>query len=396
MQLAVLFHRLGPYHHARLRALTGKTEFGAVEFSRVDNTYQWDIVSTDSNYPVISLFVDADIETKPIDAIVLKTQNTLNDLRPRIVAIPGWSSPAALAALAWCCKTRTRAILMSDSAAQDEPRTWWKEWIKARVVRLFSSAVVGGTPHVDYAAALGLPRARVFPGYDVVDNLYFATEADKANFDATELRVRHGLPDHYFLASNRFIEKKNLPRLLDSYAAYVSLVGEAAWDLVMLGDGPLKAVLMEHVARLGLTERVQFPGFKQYGELPAYYGLASAYIQASTSEQWGLVVNEAMASGLPVLVSDRCGCAPDLVKDGVNGFTFGPYDTKGITDRMLQISGSECDLEAMGKASRATISYWSPDTFAANMLKASDAALTAPLPRVGWFDQALLWVLMRR
>jgi 1,2-diacylglycerol 3-alpha-glucosyltransferase len=59
-------------------------------------------------------------------------------------------------------------------------------------------------------------------------------------------------------------------------------------------------------------------------------GLASAFIQASTTEQWGLVVNEAMASGLPVLVSERCGCAPDLVKNGVNGYTFDPYDIKEI------------------------------------------------------------------
>jgi glycosyltransferase involved in cell wall biosynthesis len=396
LKLTVLFHRLGPYHHARLRALAGQAEVTAIEFSRVDNTYAWDIVRADSTYPVVSLFTDADIDTKPIDTIAVSMQAALSKLHPQVVAIPGWSSPAALAALAWCCKTRTPAILMSASTAHDEPRTWWKEWIKSRMVRLFSSAVVGGAPHGDYVVALGLPHARVFAGYDVVDNTYFTSQTANVRSDATAHRQRYGLPDRYFLASNRFIEKKNLPRLLEAYAAYVSHAGEAAWSLVMLGDGPLKAELMEQVARLGLTERVQFPGFKQYDELPAYYGLASAYIQASTSEQWGLVVNEAMASGLPVLVSNRCGCAPDLVKDGVNGFTFDPYDTKGITAQMMQISGVGCDLAAMEQASREIIQSWSPDTFAGSMLKAADVALAAPMPHAGWVDRALLWMLMRR
>jgi glycosyltransferase involved in cell wall biosynthesis len=285
---------------------------------------------------------------------------------------------------------------MSDSTAHDEPRKWWKEWIKSRVVRLFSSALVGGAPHIDYVAALGLSHSRAFVGYDVVDNAYFSAQAAKARFDSTTLRQEYGLPARNFLASNRFIEKKNLPRLLDAYAAYVSRAGEVAWDLVLLGDGPLKAELVNQVERLGLADRVQFAGFKQYDELPVFYGLASAFIQASTSEQWGLVVNEAMASGLPVLVSERCGCAPDLVKNGVNGFTFDPYDIEAMTARMLQITGKGCDLASMGQASRGIINGWSPDTFATNVLKAADSALTAPRRQAGWLDRVLLWGLMRR
>lgn len=396
MKLAVLFHRLGPYHHARLRALVGQAELTAIEFSRVDNTYAWDIVSADDTYPVVSLFTDADIETKPVGSIVTRMQTTLDKLRPHVVALPGWSSRASLAALAWCCMTRTPAILMSDSTADDERRTWWKEWIKSRVVRLFPAALVAGTPHVDYVAALGMPRARAFAGYDVVDNAYFAVEADKVRSDSSTHRKRHGLPEHYFLASSRFIEKKNLARLLDAYAAYVLRTGESAWGLVMLGDGPLRTELMGQVIRQGLTQRVQFPGFRQYDELPVFYGLANAFIQASTTEQWGLVVNEAMACGLPVLVSNRCGCAPDLVKGGINGFSFDPYDIDSITDRMLQISGGGADRAGMGQASREIIQGWSPRTFAASMLKAAGAALACPRPQAGWLERALLWGLMRR
>lgn len=396
MKLAILFHRLGPYHHARLGALAEFCTLTAIEFSTIDNTYAWDTVKSENTFPVESLFTDADIETKLGDDVSSRTRHLLAKVAPQVVAIPGWSSPAALAALAWCCETKTPAILMSASTAHDEPRAWWKEWIKSRVARLFSTAVVGGAPHIDYVVALGQTRARMFAGYDVVDNAYFSTHSDKARSDAAALRQRHGLPGRYFLASNRFIQKKNLPRLLDAYAAYLLQTRADAWNLVLLGDGPLKISLADQVARLGLTDRVLFPGFKQYDELPVYYGLAGAFIQASTTEQWGLVVNEAMASGLPVLVSNRCGCAPDLVNDGVNGFTFDPYDVESMAARMMQISGGGCDLSIMGKASREIISSWTPKTFAENMLKAAEVALTIPRTRVGWFDRTLLWMLMRR
>jgi glycosyltransferase involved in cell wall biosynthesis len=396
MNLSILFHRLGPYHRARLGALASRCTLTAIEFCTVDNTNAWDIISEKEAYPIVSLFTDADIDTKPIDAIVRKMKAVLGQVKPQLVAIPGWSSPAALAALEWCCSTETPAILMSESTSHDEPRIWWKEWVKTRIVGLFSSALVGGTPHVDYVAALGLARQRVFTGYDVVDNDYFAARSDMARSDASALRLQHGLPTRYLLASNRFIEKKNLLRLLEAYAGYVERLGAAAWDLVLLGDGPMKAALADQVARLGLIERVQLPGFKQYDQLPVFYGLATAFIQASTTEQWGLVVNEAMASGLPVLVSERCGCTPNLVKNGINGFTFDPYDVEGMIGRMLDISGDKCDLAAMGQASREVIRNWSPETFASNMLKAAGTAMTAARRRASWLDRALLWMLMRR
>lgn len=396
MTLAVLFNRLGPYHHARLSALARQGELTAIEFTTVDNTYAWDLITGKHNYHVIQVFTDADIDTKPVSAIIKNIRNALSNASPKVVAIPGWSSTAALAALEWCCITRTPAILMSDSTAHDEPRIWWKEWIKSRVVRLFSTALVAGAPHVDYITALGLPRKRVFTGYDVVDNDYFFTQSNNVRAVAPTLRLRHGLPENYFLASNRFIEKKNLPRLLDAYAGYVAQVGAGAWSLVLLGDGPQKKRLLDQVARLGLAGKVLFPGFKQYHELPVFYGLASAFIHASTTEQWGLVVNEAMASGLPVLVSDQCGCAADLIHNGVNGFTFNPFDTCSLTKLMLKMGGAECDLVSMGQASRNIIRNQSPQEFAIGMKKAGELALADQAKRPCLLTRLLLLQLIYR
>jgi len=396
MKVCILFHRLGPYHHARLNTLATHCELSVIELSTIDNTYAWDVVENKHDYPVVPLFTDADINTKPVDDITRKTRNALIDIKPEVVAIPGWSSPAALVALQWCCETNTPAILMSDSTERAEPRAYWRERIKSRVVRLFSAALVAGEPHVNYVEQLGLPGRRIFIGYDVVDNAHFQTLSGSAQNNARTLRVEHSLPDHYFLTSNRFIEKKNLPRLLDAYAAYVRQTGGNAWGLVLLGDGPLKPILVEQVAHLGLESQVQFTGFKQYDVLPVYYGLAHAFIQASLSETWGLVVNEAMASGLPVLISEHCGCASDLVESGRNGFTFNPYDVVALTNLMLKIASDECDREAMGRASREIISHWTPNTFAKGLMNAAQVAMDAPRPKMTPFNRWLLKRLIRR
>ena len=396
MTVAILFHRVGPYHHVRLTAINKSIEIVSIEFSKIDYTYAWTELVVEKDYLFHSVFEDDDIDNKPAHIVSEKIKNSLTSLQPKLVAIPGWSSPAALAALAWCCSFGIPAVLMSDSAAHDSPRTWWGELIKSRIVRMFSAAMVGGTPHVEYVCALGMAPNKVFVGYDVVDNNYFLIEANKIRVNGPAFRRQHDLPDQYFLASNRFIEKKNLSRLLEAYAIYVLRAGNAAWSLVLLGDGELKQAIMAQVAHLRLTDRVSFPGFKQYNELPIYYGLANAFVHTSTTEQWGLVVNEAMASGLPLLVSDRCGCVSDLVHNGVNGYTFDPYDIKELSELMVQIAGESCDLVSMGQASLEIIARWSPEAFAAGMMKSAVAAMSSPLPRIGWFDRAILWVLMRR
>lgn len=316
--------------------------------------------------------------------------------RPDVVCVHGWVGTHALSPLAWCRENGVPAVLMSDSTAQDEPRRRWKESVKRRVVGLYSAALVGGTPHVEYAAALGMPRERIFTGYDGVDNDHFAAGAAAARARGEALRAQMRLPQRYFLASNRFIEKKNLPRLLGAFARYRRQAGDAAWDLVLLGDGPLRPALERQVRSLGLEGCVHLPGFKQYQELPAYYGLAGAFVHASTTEQWGLVVNEAMAAGLPVIVSQRCGCAPDLVAHGENGFAFDPYDEDALAQCLLRMAGEECDRAAMGAASARSIARWTPRTFAENLLRAAQAAQAGPVRRAGALDRALLWALAHR
>ncbi len=118
--------------------------------------------------------------------------------------------------------------------------------MKRRLVGLYSAALVGGSRHADYLVQLGFPRERIFFGYDAVDNGYFIAETDKVRADGDPVRARLRLPERYFLASARFVEKKNLPRLLEAYARYRALSAEAGctpWALVLLGDGEGRAEL---------------------------------------------------------------------------------------------------------------------------------------------------------
>jgi glycosyltransferase involved in cell wall biosynthesis len=315
-------------------------------------------------------------------------------MNPDVVAVNGWNNFGSLIAANCCVRRGIPMIVMSESARQDEPRTWWKEVMKRRMVDLFSAALVGGQRHVDYLVELGMHPERVFIGYDVVDNDYFRQNAKEIRSQRWEVRQKYALPENYFLASARFIEKKNLPTLIQAYAEYrrrSEIAAKAPWDLVLLGDGPLRETLNSQLSTLNLNEHVHLPGFKPYDELPVYYASANAFVHASTSEQWGLVVNEAIASGLPVIVSNRCGCAPELVNG--NGFTFDPTNEDDLATRLLETaSSSDQERKRIGENSYRIAANFAPDRFGEGLKHATSVALGVPQKRFGIMDRALLLV----
>jgi glycosyltransferase involved in cell wall biosynthesis len=265
---------------------------------------------------------------------------------------------------------------MSESKYDDAKRHTLRELAKRIVVSLYDAALVGGSPQISYCRYLGVDRDRIFSGCDVVDNEYYRARAESVRRESASWHARLSLPSQpFFLAVSRFVEKKNLPRLVDAYSLYVSQAtstGDQAWGLVLCGDGPLASALRSQVKALGLEALVHFAGFRQSAELCAFYALAGGLILPSAhGEQWGLVVNEAMASGLPVLVSTAVGCSSDLVVDGRSGFLFDPLDVGSIARCMAGFAGLERpSREAMGRASAEVIEEWGPDRFAKGLLGA--------------------------
>jgi 1,2-diacylglycerol 3-alpha-glucosyltransferase len=381
--IAVVFEHIGPYHHARLNAAAEKLSVTGFEWSAKEH-YPSGAPARPGRYHKVSLFQEAGNGYPESAQLRRAFCSVLEREKPDVVAVNGWNDFGSLAAANCCVRCGIPMVVMSESARRDEPRTWWKEMVKRRIVDLYSAALVGGRRHVEYLVELGMPRDRIFLGYDVVDNAYFARRAlEIRNLNppqAVEIRKNYELPENYFLASARFIEKKNLPTLIKAYAEYrerSEVQRNASWDLVLLGEGPLRETLNAQLSTLNLHGRVHLPGFKQYNDLPVYYALAKALVHASTTEQWGLVVNEAIASGLPVIVSERCGCVPELVQR--NGFTFDPIDRHELASLLLKMASLlDDERRCLGEASSRIAENFAPERFGEGLEQAAQLALSRP------------------
>ena len=224
-----------------------------------------------------------------------------------------------------------------------------------------------------YAQTLGFAPSQSWRGYDVVDNEFFARAASSARERPSALLRDLGLPERVFLFVGRLSPEKNVPGLLDAMDTYTRRAGPGAWGLLLVGSGPDEASIERRVrAQRG---RVALLGFKQLPELAQLYAAAGALILPSTSEPWGLVVNEAMAAGLPVLVSDRAGSAYDLVFPGINGYVFDPACKESIVGAMLRLSSEHVDRRAMGLASERIVANYTPETWATTVADAIEVTL---------------------
>lgn len=386
--LAIHWPRFGPYHIARLEAVQKLEQESmrvvGLEIASSDALYGWREETAPTRFERYVVFPECSYDDIPWAKMWQRAYVVLNVLDPDVLAINGYSSADAWVLLAWCRMRGRPAILMSESWAEDAQRDVVTQSIKRLVVGQFAAGLCGGARHRAYLEQLGMDPEQIFAGYDAVDNHYFESEADRTRREPDLVRHLPGLeePGPFFLASSRFIPRKNLDLLLQAYQLYRLLVTRQSgttplWRLVILGDGEMRCRLEAWVRDKGV-EGVTFPGFRQIDELPAYYGLAGAFIHPALREQWGLVVNEAMAAGLPVLVSERCGCAPDLVRPGQNGFTFDPEDARTLSELMFCIASGEIDLVKMGKTSRSLISQWGPENFAQGMVDSVAQVLAPP------------------
>src|SRR5262249_4043094 len=266
--VAVIFHHIGPYHHARLNAAADGLSVIGIEWSE-QGCDAWGAAATPARYRKVSLFPEATDHYPNKARLCRSFSSALEHTKPDVVAVNGWNNYGSVIAANCCVRRRIPMVVMSESSQQDEPRNWWKEAIKRRIVGLYSAALVGGRRHVEYLVELGMPVDRIFTGYDVVDNNYFCERAgqirnprlrrDEGAQAASEIRNVYGLPENFFLASARFIEKKNLSGLISGYAEYrqkSQAGGKVPWDLVLLGNGPLRETLNSQRSTLNLNDHV--------------------------------------------------------------------------------------------------------------------------------------------
>jgi 1,2-diacylglycerol 3-alpha-glucosyltransferase len=376
MKISCLEPVLAPYSVPRFKALQSLRQDYSVEVMALGATErmrEWQVEKTGLGFEYLEAFPGETVENIDPRALAARVTRWLDASNPQAVVITGYYYLAMRAAAQWA-KTHGRvSIFMGDSQWVDRKRNPLREWVKGWWVRRhYDAAFAAGERTVAYLMRMGFPRELIWTGYDVVDNQAFADGAAAARSQADSLRDRLGLPERYFLFVGRFAPVKNVLRLIEAYAKYQQAAGPRAWGLVLVGGGSFEKELRVRAQQL---RDVMFAGFQRMEVVPAYYGLASCLVLPSISETWGLVVNEAMAAGLPVLVSHRCGCVPELVRPGVNGYICDPLDTDGMARLMRVMSSRAVDMQRMGDESRRIVSLYTPVTWANTFADCVDRTL---------------------
>jgi 1,2-diacylglycerol 3-alpha-glucosyltransferase len=373
-RIAIVWDYYLHYHLARLRALTQHASGRAWEVTgfavgaggaKRDSHLLGD--SEDGDNPVVRVLCpDGDIYSS---AAARKLVAALDILNPDAVCLPGYGSRVARAAVRWCRTHRKGAVMMFESQERDFPRVWWKEWFKRRVVRSADCAFCGGQSHARYAHKLGFPSDRIFLGYSVVDNAFWQQATDSARQSSPPI----GAP--YFLALGRFVAKKNFAGLVTAFSDFRRETS-IDWHLVIIGGGPERASIQAEIERHRLQDQVHLPGYCAANITAGWMAHAGAFVMPSSrEEQWGLVVNEAMAAGLPVAVSSACGCVEDLVENGKTGLVFTAADQRGLTEALARLALDGKLRLALARAGRDRVARFSPAIFASQAITAAETAV---------------------
>lgn len=264
----------------------------------------------------------------------------------------------------------TKLFLRSESHLLDK-RSLFRRIFKAAPLKVLFHSSDGylaiGSRSAHYAQHCGFPASRIFIAPYCVDNDFFARRAEEgAGFREKMLRALYLPPEVVVFA----FFGKLYPRkaAFDLLVAFEKLKPKKA-ALLFVGDGESRKSLEDYTARRDVSN-VRFTGFVNQSMLPMYYGLADVVVLPSRAETWGLVVNEAMACDCAVVVSDVCGCTPDLVHEGENGYIFPAGDVEALSEILRQLANDPERIQAMKRASKEIITDWSPDICAARIAEA--------------------------
>ena len=294
----------------------------------------------------------------------------LRKAAPEAIVCGGYNYPASWRALWWARRRKVRFLVWVESTQMDQrggrPLI---ESLKKRFIQGCDAFVVPGKSSFDYVRSFHVPADTIFTAPNAVDTDFFATQAETIRRDQAAHRQALGLPRRYFLAVGRLVPEKGVFDLLEAYGGLPSEV-RAEIGLVFVGDGIARPEL-ERRARELAPAAICFPGFAQREQLAQYYALADAFVFPTHSDPWGLVVNEAMACGLPIFCTDLAGCAADLVKDGWNGRIVPAKDPGRLGSTMREMVERPDLTRSMGKNSRELIGEYSPQACAAGIARSA-------------------------
>ena len=297
-----------------------------------------------------------------------------------VVAYTGYAYASFwIAAIA--TKHRGSAFLFGTDAVTLRPRTGkgWKAWFKVRlkklllpfIFRLADVVIVPSSGARRFVRRLGISEDRVVLTPFVVNNEWWEQQSQQV--DPVSVRASWGIPSNatVVLFCGKLQPWKRPYDLLQAFAQ--ANVPETY--LVFAGEGPLRTFLEKEAQRLEIADQVRFLGFVNQSQLPGVYRASDLLVLPSEHEPFGLVVNEAMLCGCPVVVSDQVGARYDLVEEGKTGFVYPCGDVKALSTILREILPNKKRLQKMGEAARKRMENWSPREHVEAFVRAVERAL---------------------
>jgi L-malate glycosyltransferase len=259
--------------------------------------------------------------------------------------------------------TGHRVYVMGDSKFDDYPRHFWREFGKRILYWPYQGALAASPRCADYQRFLGVPA-------DMIKQNYYAFSLDRIRRTADHLPAPDGVPfaDRDFVCVARLIEKKNLATLLEAYSIYARKTINPR-KLILCGSGPLESSLKSKAAELSLSSQIVFRGNLGPQEIAAALARGLCLMLPSYEEQYGIVVVEAQAMGLPVIISTNPGARDRQIQTGINGFIVEPDNAPGMAHFMQTLDRDEQLWREMAKEALTYAKRSDVDQFVASVLE---------------------------
>lgn len=359
------------------RGLADQIRMRVLLLSHSDSNYNWDISNLSAEYggvPIEVLMKEfhglgfRKYATWLAVRTACKTLFNVLAERPKIAFVGGYDRPSCLVIALLGRLFFFKTGVMHDSRFNDAEsfsKSLTMELAKAIPVRLYHFFMCSGQECVDYTRFLaGTKRPALIKGWNVLDNDDLARRGDQSEHDA-EIRATLGIgaSERFFFLPSRFIAKKNIPHVVAAYGAARGSLSDFP-RLIIAGRGPMKEEVVAQIEAAQLGEHVTLIDWLPYEQIPRVAKLSEAVLLASTDDQWGLIINEALAAGAPVLVSNRAG-AHELVENHSNGFTFDPKNSEHLTTLLHRLGTDQALVEELRQKTRASMANFSKTQFLA-------------------------------
>jgi len=298
-----------------------------------------------------------------VGAINPSVWRELRAFRPDAVIIYGYNTATTMLAILWVITHRIPMLMRSDSnlladLGKAHLRLALKRLVLRWLTRRVSAFLCVGTMNSQYWQFHGATPEKIFLARYAIDNERFQTQADYYRVSRQTIRGENGWRQHYLLLYvGRLAGLKRVDVLIEALRRLSTKRSDVG--LVIVGDGRER----ERLERLAHgMPYVYFAGFQDQSDLPKYYGVADIFVLPSECEPWGLVVNEAMASGLPVIATEKVGAAHDLIIEGEDGYLVPENDPVALASAIDRACESEQRLLLLGEKARCTVQNWNYDS----------------------------------